>query len=808
MFLKNYYTSSVFLFVILSTFLRLNAQPENRASGSMIIGHVYEVNSNVPMEFANIVIFNFADSSQVTGTVTNKQGLFQLDGIKPGTYYIKISFIGFETKSIDRIQVKSNSKIDVGKIYIAAKSLSVNEVVVSGQRSPITYEIDKKVINVGENFSEISGTAVDILENVPSINVDIEGNVSLRGSGSFTVLIDGRPSVLDANETLQQIPASAIENIEIITNPSAKYDPEGTAGIINIIMKKNKNAGISGVATLNAGLKDKYGGELIADYKTDSYQINLGVDYNNRDFSGTDSERNWTNDGTKTSFYNSEGSSIRSRKSSGFRGSLSLDLGDKNNLTFGARYGDRSFGGTSFSNYSQWTSLNADKAYYISSSESNRGGTFGSVFANYKKEFETKGHQLTAELFLSSRNSDESSTTKLLNNSAIIDGKITTEAGPETDFRSKIDYTLPVGANGKFEAGYQGEIESSKEVTSLSSWLSNDQEFYKDPLFSNDTHYNTKAIALYSLFADKISNIGYQIGFRTEYTGRQIEIPERNNEFKIDRWDYFPSLHVSYDIFENHQLMASYTRRINRPHGWELEPFQTWTDAYNVRVGNPGLLPEYIDSYELGYQTLLGSTVASFETYYRITNNRIEHVSSVYAQNVTLQSTQNIGKDYSLGAELFFNFDPLQNWNVNLMGNLYDYQIEGMLNGASLDRKSFNWSFRFNNTLKISELTQVQFNLMYHSPSISSQGRSEGHVATNIAVKQELFDKFLTATLQVRDVFRTSKHESVMESFDFYRYSFSQHESPIVMLNLRFNINNYKNGDRNNEDNSGEGEEM
>lgn len=808
MFYRNYSTSTLILFLFFLATFKLEAQSENRVSGSVIIGHVYEATSNVPMEFANIVIFNFADSSQVTGTVTNKQGLFQLDGIKPGTYYIKISFIGFETKSIDKIQVKNNSKIDVGKIYIAAKSLSVNEVVVSGQRSPITYEIDKKVINVGENFSEISGTAVDILENVPSINVDIEGNVSLRGSGSFTVLIDGRPSVLDANETLQQIPASAIENIEIITNPSAKYDPEGTAGIINIIMKKNKNVGISGVATLNAGLKDKYGGEIIADYKTESYQINLGVDYNNRDFSGSDSERNWTNDGSKISYYNSEGNSIRTRDSYGIRGSLSLDLGNKNNLTFGARYGDRSFGGTSTSNYSQWTSLNTDKAYYISRSESNRGGTFGSLFANYKKEFETKGHQLTAELFLSSRNSDESATTKLLSGNQIVDGKVTTEAGPESDFRSKIDYTLPIGIDGKFEAGYQGEIESSKEATSLSSWQTTNQDFYKDPLFSNDTHYNTKAIALYSLFADKISKLGYQIGFRTEYTGRQIEIPERNNKFTIDRWDYFPSLHVSYDVYENHQLMASYTRRINRPHGWELEPFQTWTDAYNIRVGNPGLLPEYIDSYELGYQTLLGSTVASIETYYRITNNRIEHVSSVYAENVTLQSTQNIGKDYSLGAELFFNFDPVRNWNVNLMGNLYDYRIEGLLNDVSLNRKSFNWSLRFNNTLKISELTQVQFNLMYRSPSISSQGRSEGHIATNIAVKQELFDKFLTATLQVRDVFRTSKHESVMESFDFYRYSFSQHESPIVMLNLRFNINNYKNSERNNDENSGEGEEI
>ncbi len=778
--------------LFMSLNLLVTAQNDVLRQSATIEGTVVDLNSSAPLEFANIVLFSLPDSVQAAGTVTNKNGNFILTGVKNGNYFLRISFIGYENSFINQIQVKNSTKVDAGKIFLAQKSYGVNDVVVSGERAPISYEIDKKVISVGENFSASSGTAIDILENIPSVTVDIEGNVSLRGSSNFKVLIDGRPSILDPADALEQIPASSIENIEIITNPSAKYDPEGTSGIINVILKKSKMQGLSGVFELNGGLKNKYGGEAIADMKDGSFQANVGLNYNKRNFGGTQIAENWTDDGSKISYYNSNGSNNRGMEHYGLRGSISFDLGSKNLISLGGRYGNRKQSGKSNLNFSEWTSLNQTPSDLFSYSEDKRGGDFYSIFANYKHPFETKGHQISAELLFNSNNSDEENLYRLFDLNQILNGQITTEKGPGNELETKLDYTLPLGVDSKFETGFQGEFEFDNEITGLMNYNTSTNQYDADPLYDKDIDYNKDEIAIYSMYSSKYNKFGYQLGFRTEYTGRSIKLKNTDQSFTIDKWDYFPSAHLSYEFIAGHQMMTSYTRRINRPRGWELEPFVTWMDAYNVRVGNPSLLPEYIDSYEFGYQTFFGKSVLSLEAYYRITNNRIERIQSVYSEKITLNSVENIGKDYSLGTELFFNFDPINNWNVNLMGNLYDYKIEGILYGQDFSRNSFNWNVRFNNTIKLSQSTQIQINASYNSPSVSAQGKREGFLFTNLAIKQELFDKALTATLQIRDVLGTSKFEFENKSFDFYSYRHMERESPIVMLNLRFNINNYK----------------
>lgn len=788
----------LFMLFFLLSFIQIFSQPR-QAGSSTIEGYVFDESSSVPMEFANIVLFRASDSSQVTGTVTNSKGYFILENIRGGNYYLRVSFIGFENKFIDKIQVRGQAKIDLGKIYLKPKTIQTGDVVVSGERAQISYQIDKKVINVAESFSSVSGTAVDVLENVPSITVDVEGNVSLRGSGNFTVLIDGRPSILQGSEALQQIPASAIENIEIITNPSAKYDPEGTAGIINVIMKKNKNIGISGMLNLNGGLRNKYGGEAVTNFKKEDFQAEIGVDYNNRNFYMNTIEQNWNDDGNKITYYNSEGRFDRKMNFFGLRGSITFDLGNKNNLMLGGRFGGRDFGGNSNLNYSQWNTLSEMKSNYISKTEDSRSGNFYSFFANYNHPLENNGHEISAEVFFSSRDLSDESTNKLLSSEQIVNGKRTIEEEPEKELRTKIDYTLPLGLNAKFEAGYQGQIKFSSEEHNLYNFNNSTIQFDFVPEFSNKSDFYSNEIAIYSIYSNKFSSLGYQLGIRTEYTGREVKIPSTNQLFKVDRWDFFPTIHLSYEIMPGHQVMSSYTKRINRPRGWEFEPFLTWMDAYNVRIGNPALLPELIDSYELSYQALFGRTVFSADVYYRVTNNKIEHIRSVYSENVALQTVNNIGKDYSLGTELFLTFDPIKNWNVNLMGNLYNYKIKGVLNDLPFSRNSFNWNLRFNNNIKLFNTTQLQINFMYNSPTVSSQGKREGFVSTNIGIRQDLLGKMLTATLQVRDLFGASKFKSESSSYNFYNYRSAEREWPMVMLNLRFNFNNYKNERRNQE---------
>lgn len=805
--MKNY--AIISLITILS-FAKLSfgqAQTGERPAGS-ISGQVFDSSSKQPIEYANIVLFNTTDSAQVTGTVSDKEGQFTIRNVRPGNYYLNVQFIGYEKYTINKIVLSRNQPdVTLETILLKSSAINLDNVVVEGTRTPVAFRIDKKVIDVDQMPIAVSGNATDILENVPSVTVDIDGNVGLRGSSNFTVLIDGRPSVISAQDALQQIPASSIKSIEIVTNPSAKYDPEGTAGIINVILKKEQNLGISGIANANAGGKDRYGGDFLFEYKTTGIRYNLGLDYNERMFPGTSTERRTTMFNNNTNYLSSSGTGERGRESYGFRGGLDFNFSPNDFLGFNLRYGSRSMMNNSHLDYLSWSDLNPEQVNYKSNNKGERSGTFITASTNYTHKFSLPGHELSAELDLSRDNSDELSLTSEAQNSTQVSGKKTIEAGPSTELEGKIDYTLPIGTTAKFEAGTQGEFEDSEEINELYEYDPTRGSYLFREQFSNMTDYKVSELALYSLYSNEFGNFGIQGGFRGEYTYRTIELKKTNQNFSIDRWDYFPTLHGSYKFSPVTQLMLSYTRRIERPRNWELEPFDTWMDANNVRRGNPALLPQFIDSYEMGFQTLLGEISLSSEIYYRFTKNKIEHVRSVYAEDVTLNSVQNIGQDYSFGSEFMFIVDLLPFWNVNLMGNLYQYKVEGWLNEEDFSRNSFNWNSRFNNIIKIGKSTQLQFNIMYNSPSVSSQGRSEEFFVVNGAVKQDFLNRKISLTLQVRDLFDTGKHESTSQGANFYNYSYRTHQAPMVMLNVRFNFNNYKNDKnrRNGEDSMDEG---
>ncbi|RPI74126.1 MAG: TonB-dependent receptor, partial [Ignavibacteriales bacterium] len=750
-------------------------------------------------------------SSVVTGTVSDVEGNFTISRVPPGNYFVDARFIGFNDIRFEVSINRNNLNVNLGEIYLEPAAVNLDNVIVEGQRSPVTYQLDKKVIDVSQMPTVISGNAADVLENVPSVTVDIEGNVSLRGSGSFTVLIDGRPSIIDAQDLLQQIAASSIKSIEIITNPSAKYDPEGTAGIINIILKKNQNLGMSGIMNANAGLKDKFGGDFLFEYKSEKINTTFGLDYNRRFFPGDSRSEQSSTINNNTSYLNSTGSREWGRISWGLRGGLEFILGENDILGFGLRYGDRENRMNSFQNYIEWSEL-TPQISYINHSERQRSGDGYDLNMNYLHRFSPGGHELKGELTYEYDNSNENTLTSEFSDGLQINGIQTTESGPSTEIEGRIDYTLPLGENRKFETGVQGEAEDSDENTTLSEFDVQQGSLLLQPQFSNTTTYKTSELSLYSLYADQFGNFGIQGGVRGEYTYRTIEVTRQAQSFNIDRWDFFPSIHGSYKFSEGQQMMASYTRRIDRPGGWQLEPFDTWMDANNVRRGNPALEPEFIDSYEVGAQTFIGNAVLSGEIYYRVTHNKIDRIQSLYQDsvNVTLHSTENIGKDYSLGSELMLTLDPLEFWNVNLMGNLYNYQIEGVLYNEPFSRESFNWSSRFNNVFKISPSTTFQFNVRYNSPSVSSQGEREGFFSTDAAFKQDFFERKLSLTIQVRDIFSTAKHEFRSQGLDFYRYNYFNRESPMVMLNLRYNFNNFKqerDGERQNGD-FNEGEEF
>lgn len=782
----------ILMHLILITALNFAQRRQFASNEGSIEGIVFDQSTKHSIEYANVVLLSLKDSSLVSGTITNTDGIFNLSSIPYGKFNLEVRFIGYQTEKFEVELNPQNKSINLGEIYIHPNALELGDVLVEGERSPVTYQIDKKVIDVDKIQTVVSGNAADVLQNVPSVTVDIDGNVSLRGSSNFTVLIDGRPSIISAQDALQQIPASSIQNIEIITNPSAKYDPEGTAGIINILLKKNENVGISGIINANAGLNNKYGGDALIQYRDGDAVYTFGLDYNKRTFPGTNRSENTYILGNTTSFLNSEGDSKWKRNGFGIRGGLEFNLSQNDLFNLGVRYGTREGGQNSSSIFNNWSSNDPLVQSYKSLSQRSRDGQYAGGNLTYIRKFEGKEHQLKGEFNFGYNDGDEETLTESIKENIYLNGKKTTEFGPSRNLETKFDYTLPLGELKKFEAGYQNRIGSSDENNEFFELNTNTIEYEIRPQFSNSTRYKNNDQAIYATYMHDIDNFGIQVGLRGEYTYRTITLLTQNQSFNINRWDYFPTLHSSYKFSQATQIMASYTRRIQRPRGWELEPFLTWIDANNVRIGNPALLPELIDSYEAAIQTYIGNVSLSFELYHRVNNNKIDRVRSVYEENVNLNSVVNIGKDYSTGGEMMILFDPFKFWNINLMANIYDYRIKGVLFENAFERSSFNWNTRFNNMFKVAPNTQVQFNINYNSPGVSSQGTWEGFFTSDLSIRQDLFERVLTLTLQIRDLFGTAKHEFTSAGPDFSNYNYFERESPMLMLNARFNFNNYK----------------
>jgi outer membrane receptor protein involved in Fe transport len=769
-----------------------NAQGEPGRGGGVITGSVVDSVAQAPLQYANIILFDQRTGSQVDGTISLKDGTFRLAPVRPGVFDLEIKFMGFSARRIEGIRVAPpDMGVDLGIIPLRRAVIALEEVEVAAERPDLVFKIDKKVINVDKQIAARGGTAVDVLENVPSVTVDIEGNVSLRGSSSFTVLIDNKPTILEPNEVLQQIPASTIDNIEIITNPSAKYDPDGVSGIVNVITKKTKQGGISGIVNLGGGLDYKYGGDFLVSHRTEKLNTYLGLDYNKREMPGTVDSENRTYRDTTASFINSSGTqrSERTRYSGKFGVEMNLSASDRFGIE--AQAGRWAWGREANETFTETEDPGGERRY-LSTSELERTGDFYEATLDYRRDFDGDGHGISGRAVAIRYDGEEETKTELLDiDDAVSNGRRSVEHGPSDRLRFEVDYVLPLNEESSLEAGLQSRIDRMETNSEFYEYVPDSLYVFR-PEFSHSTEYQRDIHSAYVLYAGSLGRLGYQGGIRTEYVDRAMTLVGEDETFSIDRWDFFPTFHTSYEFSEGNQMMASYTRRIDRPRSWYLEPFLTWTDAYNVQQGNPDLKPEYIDSYELGYQKHFGPSMVSLEAYYRVTHNKTERVQSVYQDNVILNSVENVGKDYVFGSEVMLNLGLIKWWHISLMGNLYDYRVEGTLYDEDFSEESFNWRIRANNTFSVTKSTRLQFNGFYNSPTVRAQGEREGFYVADVAIRQDFLKRTLSLALQVRDVFRTGRFEFTSEGPGFYTHREFERKSPVVRLTLTYNFNNYK----------------
>jgi outer membrane receptor protein involved in Fe transport len=763
-----------------------------------------------PIEFAIVAIYNPRDSSLVNGGITDSLGRFEFRELDYGPYYLDIKFVGFKDTRMTGITVTpKNKSVNLGEIKIENSMTDLGNVVVTGERPQMSYQIDRKVVYVESNVTAIGGTAVDVLENTPSIQTDIEGNVTLRGSSNFTVLIDNRPTVLEGSEALQQIPASTIERIEIITNPSAKYDPDGTAGIINVIMKEENRQGINGLIDASYGRFNQYSADALLNYRINKVNLFAGFELQKRAMRGNGlSEReSYLND--TIIYLDSEEQGKMGGNGNEFRAGIEFFPDKNNSFTLQGDLESRGFGRTSVSEYHSFTLPLTSDVYYLQDNNSERSGNSYSLTLNYDHSFGSQDHKLQTSAYYSREddgNIEELTDTKTdsvwYENDPAPFMQRAKESGNETEMRFYADYFRPIGAAGKLEAGYQLRYEAENTDYhydefdhNLNSWVN-----FEDR--NNNFELMRNIQAAYAIFGTATRIVDFQVGLRAEYTDRVLTQRALDEKYVIHRIDFFPSAYLTKKLPFEQQLQLSYSRRINRPRTFFLDPFPSYEDPLNISMGNPKLEPEYVDSYELNYQKTNKTTSLTAELYYRQTNNMMSRVSWLREDNIMINTMDNIGKDHSFGTEIMFNVSPWKWWDLSLTGTLFRYWIKGEIEGEEVNQMTNTWNARLNNTFKLKWDTRIQLMAFYNAPSVTAQGERGGSYMINGGVRQDFFNKKLTAAFQVRDIFRTMNMSFSSRGSNFYTYNERRPMGPIFTFSLSYRLNNFRkeeNGSETNE---------
>ena len=770
------------------------SKPGNGAASGSIVGRVYDADRNVPIEYVNVVLYRQADSALVTGTVTRTDGSYVLANVPAGRFYIELSFMGFRLRRVDGVQVAPGARLDLGRTELRQSVVAMPGVEAKAERPALTYKIDKKVVEVSRQVTAASGTAVDVLENVPSVKVDAEGNVALRGSRNFSVLIDGRPTLMEASDALRQMPAGTLDRIEIITNPSAKYDAEGAAGIINLITKRQRGSGLSGVVNANGGLWGRDGGDFSLSWTSGILSVFAAADYNRRPMPGALTSDQWTADSGETLHVHSAGTSTRGPQVGGARAGFDLGWAKTDRSSFGAFYGHTRMRFDQSTASDQWSSLGTDTAHYQSDDHRLMGGDYVSVAIEHRHGFGSladTAHGISVRAELQRRGHTGSATTGLFAGGRQVSGWRSTQTGPANRWLLNADYTLPVKGAGRFEAGYQSSFGRPTFENALYQYDPVTDSFLYLPDYSSTTAVDYDVHALYSTWTGKLNRLEYAAGMRGEYSRQRIDDSGMDSVLLYTTKGLFPTAHLSYKLGGERVLQASYGRRTSRPTGRDLVPSVVWQDAHNIQQGNPALLPEFIDSWEAGSVIPLGAGQASVTGYYRMTHDKTDDVQSLYREGVVLHETQNVGDDRSLGAELSLDILPFKWWTISPSGDVHDYRIAGAVQGQGFNRSSINWSARLGNELRLPSGTKIQLNAAYESPSVSAQGRTEGVLRTDMAIRQVFF-KRMAVVLQARNLLGTGGEASSSFGNGFYSRSVFRHRSPILALSLNWNFNNFR----------------
>lgn len=780
----------IFLLFVL-TVSNLSAQKQSKGT---ITGIIVDKQSKQPIEFANVVLQKESDNAQISGTTTDAKGKFTFDKIADGKYKIVYSFIGYEQQETPIVSIADKSRaVNIGSLALAVSSQEIKDVVVVGERSTYTNSIDRKVFNVGKDVIGKTGSVSDLMQNVPSVSVDIDGNISLRGSESVMVLINGKPSALmGANRAavLQQMPANSIERIEVITNPSAKFKPDGTSGIINIVLKKNKSLGFNGTILSNIGNEGRYNGNVIANYNSGKVNVfgSYGIRQDDRLRYTLDSRKR-TDSTTKAISYTNMDAFEKSRPLSHIVNSgFDFKINDHNDFGISGNYNLRNLVKTGIT-----TTQNEDQDHQLTKnldrdridSEYEHSLEYA---INYKHAFAKKDHELTIDYTSSNQKEQEDnhyiniSRLPVLNNT--YDNTLIKQDGKESQL--SVEYVNPLSETSKFESGYILESRSSDMNFFGESLNPVSGKWEKDLVKSNQFIFNENINVLYSTFEKEFGKFGILGGIRAENAlvkTHHITTDSvlNNNYFKI-----YPSLHLSYNMDEAHELQLNYSHRIHRPEGDDMNPFPEYQDPYNLRIGNPRLKPEEIHSVEFGFQYKNKATTITPTVYYRYTYNGMTSIIKYLNDTVSQTTKVNLSKSSSAGFEFIVATTLAQIININFSSNTFYNTIDASSLGYSSNKSNISYLLKLNSSINLTKSSVLQLNSSYSSARLTPQGNQLPSFVMNMGFRHEFLKKKAAFLFTVSDIFNSLRNNSEVDTPELYQKVIRRRSARMVYAGISY----------------------
>ncbi|QRR01644.1 TonB-dependent receptor domain-containing protein [Dyadobacter sandarakinus] len=766
---------------------------QDEPAPSQTISGKLEDTGKKPVPFANVALYNAADSTLLGGNTSDENGQFSI-AAEPGRYFIKITFMGLDEKVVPNVNV-DRQNLDLQTITMSANAKTLEELVVKGEKSQMELHLDKRVFNVGKDLSNIGTNASDILNNMPSVTVDVDGNVALRGSQNVRILIDGKQSGMvgiNPADALRQIPADLIESIEIITNPSSRYDAEGEVGILNIVMKKNVRYGLNGSFTGTAGYPYNFGGSFNLNFrkKKVNFIANYGLMYREGPGRGN-SRQAYT--GADTSFvYEQHSERNRGGYSNNVMAGLDYFVNDFNTITATLSYRNSQNKNRSNLTYRDFDFNNTLTQTVTRSERETEPRTNLEAALNYRKTFERKGQSLTidAKYILS----DETEASKYLESSsldaaAIAQRSYNTE--DEKNFLAQLDYIHPIGKDGKVEAGLKTSVRLLDNDFSVHQQDS-EQRWIILPEFDNYLAYHEKIHAGYVMASNQFGKIFVQAGLRGEYTDILTELKKTNLRNHRAYFNLFPSVHLSYKIKDAQTLQLSYSYRLSRPGFRDLLPFSSFSDSRVFRAGNPLLNPEFTHSFEAGHLLNMPKGTLLSSIYYRHRLGVVENITAVDSVGFTTITPVNLATGDSYGFEFNLTYDPFSWWKMTANANIFRAVNEGIYNDQVLKSDTYTWTSRATSRFTLFRSVDFQASVNYRAPRKTTQGRDLSMYAIDLGLSRDILKGRGTITASVRDLFNSQKRRSIVENAGYYSRSEFQWRTRQAIVTLSYRLNRAK----------------